>query len=184
MNSTGSSSHITIKNKRFSLFLSSEQIQQGISFIAKQINESFKDQFPLFISVLNGSFMFTSDLFKQIDIDCELSFVKLNSYKETYSTGEVQELIGLNENIEGRNIIILEDIIDTGTTFVYLLNKLHELGADEVNVAALFLKPSALKYDIHINYVGFNVPDKFLVGYGLDCDGLGRNLKDIYIEIK
>ena len=134
----------------------------------------------LFLCVLNGAFVFASDLLKKITIDCEISFVKLSSYEGTKTTNTIREMIGLDQSIEGRTIIIIEDIVDTGLTMDYTRKKLKKLGAIDVRIATLLFKPEAFKKDYALDYVGIAIPNKFIVGYGLDYDGYGRNLPDIY----
>jgi hypoxanthine phosphoribosyltransferase len=172
--------NVTIRDKTFTVSISSEKIQQRIGELADRITLDMKDKEPIFISVLKGSLFFTSDLLKKIKMDCEVTFMRVSSYAGTQSTGQVKNLIGLSENIEGRTVIILEDIVDTGDTVVYLLNELKKNNPKEIKIASLLLKPNALRHDLKIDYVGFEVPNDFLVGYGLDYDGLGRNLNDIY----
>lgn len=169
-----------IKDKEFSIYLERGDIQQRIAILAEQINQDYEGKKPLFIAVLNGSFMFASDLMKCINVDTEISFIKLNSYHKTHSTGKVKELIGLDENIFGRNLIIIEDIVDTGQTIRHLLDELLELGPKSIEIATLLHKPDATVENLSLKYVGFTIPDKFVVGYGLDYDGHGRNLNDLY----
>lgn len=169
-----------IKDKEFSIFIPKEKIEERILELADQINQDYKDKAPLFIAILNGSFMFAADLLKKIEIPTEISFVKLNSYTKTHSSGKVKELIGLDENIFGRNLIIIEDIVDTGLTIQHLLTELFELGPKSIEVATLLHKPEATVEDLRLRYVGFKIPKKFVVGYGLDYDGQGRNLNDLY----
>ena len=139
---------------------------------------------PLFVCILNGSFMFAAELFKRIDlVEAEISFVKLASYEGDKTTGKVKQLIGLNENIEGRTIVILEDIVDTGITIENILVQLDKLNPHEVKIATLLLKPDALQKDVQLDYTGLEIPNNFIVGYGLDYDGHGRNLIDIYTVI-
>lgn len=171
---------VTLKDKTFELFIPSSEIQNAISLIAQRINKDFKDQCPVFLVILNGSFMFSSDLLKQIDLDCEVSFVKLSSYSGTQSTQQVKKLIGLNEQIKDRPVIILEDIIDTGITMENMLAELSAYSPSVVAVATLLLKPDALIKKINIDYTGIRIPNDFIVGFGLDYDGMGRNLQDIY----
>lgn len=171
---------VTIKDKTFSISISSDQIQKRIAEIAVQITKDLKDRNPIFISVLKGAFLFSADLLKKVDMDCEISFMRVSSYSGTQSTGNIKSLIGLSEDITGRTVVLLEDIVDTGETVVYLLNELKKNNPAEIKIASLLLKPKALKHDLKIDYVGFEVPNDFLVGYGLDYDGLGRNLEDIY----
>ena len=174
------SQQVTIKERTFGVFLSADQIDQAIQEIADRINVEFAGKSPVFISVLNGAFMFTADLLKKITIPCELSFVKLSSYSGTGSSGSVKHLVGLTEDISGRPVIILEDIVDTGLTMRAMLNQVQALSPSSVSIASLLVKPESLKEEITVDYVCFNIPDKFVVGYGLDLDGFGRNLADIY----
>lgn len=171
---------MVVKDKEFQEYISSEQITQKIKELAGQINADYKDKKPLFIAILNGSFMFAADLFKEVEIPCEISFVKVASYEEMESTGNVKQLIGLNENIFNKDVIIIEDIIDTGRTISKILEEFRSLGASSVEVVTLLRKPEANKSGEPLRYIGFDIPEKFVVGYGLDYDGLGRNLKDIY----
>lgn len=171
---------MVVKDKEFQKYISSEEIHQKIKTLAEQINNDYKDKKPLFIAILNGSFMFAADLFKEVKIPCEISFVKVASYEEMESTGNVKQLIGLNENIFNKDVIIIEDIIDTGRTIAKILEEFRSLGASSVEVVTLLQKPEANKSGEKLKYIGFNIPEKFVVGYGLDYDGLGRNLKDIY----
>lgn len=169
-----------IKDKEFSKYIEKEDIQQRIHILAQQINQDYEGKKPLFIAVLNGSFMFASDLMKNVSNEAEISFIKLNSYHKTHSTGKVKELIGLDENIFGRNLIIIEDIVDTGGTIRHLLDELLELGPKSIEIATLLHKPDATVENLVLKYVGFTIPNKFVVGYGLDYDGQGRNLTDLY----
>lgn len=171
---------VKLKDKHFKRFLSAEDIERAINFIGDKMNSDFAGKKPLFISVLNGSFLFAADLMKTLTIDCEITFVKLASYQGTQSTGNVRTLIGFDEPIENRTVVILEDIVDTGNTLEHLVARLKELKPLEIKVASLLYKPEAYTKDIPVDYVGFNVANDFLVGYGLDYDGLGRNLRDIY----
>ncbi len=172
---------ITIKDKSFKLFISEENLQEAIQKVAAKINEDYKNTTPIFLGVLNGSFMFFGELLKSIDLDCNVSFVKMESYEGTSSTGEVNELIGLTENIVGRDIILVEDIVDTGNT----LEKLHQIllnkNPKSIKIATLLYKPDAYKKIHPIDYYGLAIPNAFVVGYGLDYDGLGRNLNSIYV---
>ena len=155
-------------------------IQEQINKLAEQLNKDYADKKPLFIAILNGSFMFASDLFKELTIEAEICFIKLASYKGTKSTGNVITSIGLDESLKGRHIIIIEDIVDTCKTLNEFLPQLINQQPASLKIAALLHKPEALIHPITIDYLGFNVPNKFLLGYGLDYDGLGRNLKEIY----
>jgi hypoxanthine phosphoribosyltransferase len=171
---------ITVHGKEFIPFLSASTIAQRIEALADSISQDYKDKKPLIISILNGSFIFASDLFKQLKIEAEISFIKLASYKGTSSTGNVITAIGLEESLHQRHIIILEDIIDTGRTLHTFLPQIYHQSPASVAIAALLTKPDALLYPIAATYVGFEITDKFVVGYGLDFDGLGRNLPEIY----
>ncbi len=169
-----------VKDKEFISYLSEGEIQNKIKGLANQINKDYKETKPLFIAILNGSFMFASDLLKEINLDCEISFMKLSSYEEMNSTGTVRELIGLTENVFKRNVIIIEDIVDTGNTMKNVLEQFKDRGVKSVEVVSLLIKPEAVVNDIEIKYIGFEIPNKFVVGYGLDYDGFGRNTKAIY----
>lgn len=169
-----------IGDQHFELFISSEKIDGKIKELASSINEDYKDQNPLFLSILNGAFVFTADLFRQINIPAEVSFIKLKSYRRMESSGKIKELLGLEHNIFNRNILIVEDIVDTGKTLAHVLEEFEELGAKSLEVVTLLHKPNANKNQMPLKYVGFDIPNKFVVGYGLDYDGYGRNLKDIY----
>ena len=171
---------VTVRDKTFVISISSEQIEKRIAELAAIINADLKGKEPLFLSVLNGAFLFSADLLKKITIDCEISFVRVSSYMGMQSTGSIKNLIGLNHEINGRTVVILEDIVDTGDTVVYLLEELRKNNPAEIRIASLLLKPKALRHDLKIDYIGFEVPNDFLIGYGLDYDGLGRNLNDIY----
>lgn len=171
---------IQVLDKRFQPFIKAGQIQQQIAELANRINIDYKDKRPLFIAILNGSFMFAADLFKELTIDAEICFIKLASYKGTRSTGNVITAIGLDEPLKDRHVIIVEDIVDTGKTLHEFLPQLVNQQPTSMKIAALLHKPDALLYPLTIDYLGFNVPNKFLLGFGLDYDGLGRNLKEIY----
>lgn len=175
---------VKLKDKEFRVSISAEKIQEVVVGMAKEINKDYKDKnIPLFISILNGSFMFTADLFKHIDFTCEVTFLKLTSYRGTSTTGSVRQLIGVNEAIEGRDVIVLEDIVDTGITIEQILGQLKSFEPASVKVASLLFKPEAYQKDFKIDYIGMEIPNDFIVGYGLDYDGLGRNLADIYTLI-
>ena len=175
---------VKLKDKKFGVSIPAEKIQSVISEMAAKINNDYKDKnVPLFISILNGSFMFTADLFKHIDFTCEVTFLKLTSYRGTSSTGSVRQLIGVNESIEGRDVIVLEDIVDTGITIEQILGQLKSFEPASVKVASLLFKPEAYQKKMKIDYIGMKIPNDFIVGYGLDYDGLGRNLADIYTLI-
>lgn len=171
---------IQLHDKKFEVFIAAEEIDFAIENMAKQIEDDFSDDIPVFIGVLNGSFMVTADLLKKYKGLCEVSFVKMASYEGMATTTEVKQLIGLNQNLEGRSVIIVEDIVDTGNTIEELKAILKEHKVKHFKIATLFLKPEAYTKDIKLDYVGIRIPNKFIVGYGLDYDGLGRNLKDVY----
>lgn len=175
---------IQIKDKQFKTFISEASILKEVRRVAGEINADLAGDNPLFISVLNGSFMFTADLMKRLTIPCEISFVKLASYEGTSSTGKVKELVGLNENITGRTVVIVEDIVDTGLTMQKLIETLRAQHPKEIRIATLLLKPDKLKVDLDIRYVAMRIPNDFIVGYGLDYEGLGRNYRDIYSVVE
>jgi hypoxanthine phosphoribosyltransferase len=172
--------NIIIKDKIFEISITAETIQKRISELASQISDDLNGKRPLFICVLNGAFIFAADLFKRISIDAEINFIRVSSYEGTQSTGLVKNVLGMNESIAGRYIILVEDIVDTGDTAVYLLDEMKKLNPEKIFFASLLLKPKALRQEIKIDYLGFEVPNDFLVGYGLDYDGIGRNYQDIY----
>ncbi|MDO9376528.1 MAG: hypoxanthine phosphoribosyltransferase [Ferruginibacter sp.] len=171
---------IKVNDKEFEPYLSAAAIKERIADLGKRINQDYQGKRPIFIAILNGSFMFASDLFKEINIDAEICFIKLASYKGTRSTGNVITSIGLDEPLKDRHVVIIEDIVDTGNTLYKFLPQLHNQQPASLKIAALLHKPEALEHPIHIDYLGFSVPNKFLLGFGLDFDGLGRNLAEIY----
>ena len=175
---------IKVKDREFEIFLKEEDIQKEIKRVASEINRDYKDKEPLFLCILNGSFMFAADLLKDVNIPCNVSFVKVSSYQGTDTTGKVKELMGLQEDVEGRHIVIVEDIVDTGYTMRDVLDSLEQKNAASVNVCALLCKPDKLKVDINLKYLAMNIPNGFIVGYGLDYDGFGRNSRDIYKIVK
>lgn len=171
---------IKVHDKSFEIYLSEEVIQKRIKELAAEINNDFKDRRPLFIAILNGSFMFASDLFKYLKIDAEICFIKLASYKGMKSSGKVVTSIGLEEDLFDKEVVILEDIVDTGKTLHNFLPKLLHQQPKRLKIVTLLHKPDATEYELNLDYVGFKIPNKFVVGYGLDYDGLGRNFKEIY----
>ena len=171
---------VRVKDKDFELSIPADEILKAVHKLAARMNEDLKGQNPLFLCVLNGSFIFAADLLKKINIDCGISFIKLASYQGTSSTGDVRTLVGLDGDINGRTIVIIEDIVDTGNTIVALVEQLTNLNPRDIKIATLLFKPEAYEKDIKIDYVALEVPNDFLVGYGLDYDGLGRNLESIY----
>ena len=173
-------SSIVLHVKNFDTYLSEEEIQKKVKEIAEQLNRDYKGKRPLFIAILNGSFMFAADLFKYLTIEAEISFIKLASYKGMKSSGSVITAIGLEIDLYGREVVIVEDIVDTGKTLHQFLPKLDHQQPKSLKIAALLHKPEAIQYPLQIDYLGFRIPNKFVVGYGLDYDGLGRNYKEIY----
>ena len=173
-----------ILDQHFEIFIPSAQIQQRIKELGNSLNQDYRDKNPIFLSILNGAFIFAADLIREIDILSEISFIKLKSYQRMASSGKVKELLGLEHNIFNRHIIIVEDIVDTGKTLSHVLKEFRELGARSIEIITLLHKKEANKYPVNIKYVGFEIPDKFVVGYGLDYEGQGRNLKDIYKVIE
>ncbi len=171
---------IKVRDKSFETYLSEETIQSRIKELAVQINADYAGKRPFFIAILNGSFMFAADLFKHLTIDAEICFIKLASYKGTKSTGNLVTSIGLDDDIFGKEVIIVEDIVDTGKTLHDFLPKLVHQQPKSLKIASLLHKSDATAYPLTLDYVGFTIPDKFVLGYGLDYDGLGRNLKEIY----
>jgi hypoxanthine phosphoribosyltransferase len=171
---------ITVHDKSFEIYLSEKTIQQRVKELAASINKDYAGKRPLFIAILNGSFMFASDLFRNLTLEAELCFIKLASYKGMKSSGKVLTSIGLEEDIFGKDVIIVEDIVDTGKTLHKFLPKLLHQQPKSLKIAALLHKSEATEYPLTIDYIGFDIPNKFVVGYGLDYDGLGRNLKEIY----
>ena len=173
-------STIKIHDREFVKTIPAEEIAQRVKGVAERINRDYAGKRPLLIGVLNGCFMFVSDLMKNLEIECEVSFVKFSSYQGAETTGNVKQLLGLSESIEGRDVIIVEDIVDTGLTMHKMLETLEEKKPASLAVASLFLKPARLRVPVEVKYSAFEIPDRFIVGYGLDYDGLGRNLPDVY----
>lgn len=171
---------IQIKDKYFRTFIPEADILREVRRVAGEISRDLRDSNPLFVSVLNGAFMFTADLMKCLDIPCEVSFVKLASYEGTESTGKVKELVGLDEDIAGRAVVIVEDIVDTGITMERLVGTLRKKNPKEIRIAALLVKPDKMQVELRLDYVAMKIPNDFIVGYGLDYDGQGRNYRDIY----
>ncbi len=171
---------IKVHDKEFVPYLTPEDITEQVKRVASEINRDYADKKPLFIAILNGAFMFASDLFKEINVDAEICFIKLASYKGVKSTGQVVTAIGLDADIYHRDVIIVEDIVDTGKTLSHFLPQLAHHHPASLKIAALLHKPDAMIHPITIDYLGFTIPNKFVVGYGLDYEGLGRNIKEIY----
>jgi len=171
---------IQLHDKKFVKYISSQEIDKAIQEVAIQLNKDYTDEPPLILVTLNGAIVFAADLLKQLQFSSVLSCIKLSSYQGTQSTNTMKTLIGLNEDVQGKRVLIIEDIVDTGKTYQTLVELLNEKGAKEIRIATLTMKPDAYKLDLPVHYVGINIPDKFVVGRGLDYDGLGRNLNDIY----
>jgi hypoxanthine phosphoribosyltransferase len=171
---------IKVHDKEFKPWMEAATIQKRVQELAAQINEDYAGKKPLFIAILNGAFIFAADLFKNITIEAEISFIKLVSYKGTKSTGNVITAIGLDESLQDRHIILLEDIVDTGKTLYAFLPQLYQQQPASINICTLLTKPEALQHQLNIKYLGFSIENKFVLGYGLDYDGLGRNIPEIY----
>lgn len=176
--------NIQIKDKEFALSIPEEEILKAVKEVGLAINRDLEGTNPLFICVLNGAFMFAGDLMKTINIPCEITFIKLSSYDGLYTSGTVKEIIGLNESVVGRNVVVVEDIVDTGITMERILSSLKAKGASDIRIATFLQKPDALQKDINVDYVAMKIPNDFIVGYGLDYNGRGRNLIDIYKVIE
>ena len=175
---------VKIKDKNFKVSIPEAEIKSRVKAVAEQINKDMEGKNPLFLCVLNGSFIFAADLYREITIPSNISFVKLASYQGTISTGKVQEVIGLNEDISGRTVVIVEDIVDTGRTMRQMIESLGTRNPESVHICALFVKPDKLEEPIDVEYVAFSIPDDFIVGYGLDYDQEGRGLKDVYTIVE
>jgi hypoxanthine phosphoribosyltransferase len=172
---------INILDKTFVPFISRQSIENRVLELSATISDDYEGRCPLFLVVLNGAFIFAGDLLKNIPLTCEITFIRLSSYSQTESTGKVREIIGLDNNIEDRDVIIIEDIVDTGLTIKQLLNQIENKKPKSVEIATLLHKPEALKTPVTMRYIGFEIENKFVVGYGLDYDGIGRNLDSIYV---
>jgi hypoxanthine phosphoribosyltransferase len=172
---------IEVGDKTFALFIDQNAIEERIKALAARINQDYHDKCPLFIGILNGCFIFAADLIKHISIPCEITFIKVSSYQQMNSTGELKELLGLKEDVADRHLIILEDIVDTGLTMSEIIGNLQQQQPSSIEIATLLMKPAALQRDIRPQYVGFEIANRFVVGFGLDYNGLGRNLPDLYV---
>lgn len=175
---------INILDKKFGTSYTEEEILKRVKAVADKINADMADKNPLFIAVLNGSFVFAADLMRMITIPCEISFVKLASYQGTTSTGEVKEVVGINEDLAGRTIVIVEDIVESGLTMKRMIETLGTRNPASIHICTLLLKPEKLKIDLNIEYVAMEIPNDFIVGYGLDYNQQGRNLRDIYTLVE
>jgi len=171
---------VTVHDKLFKPFINRETIERRVAELGKHIDADYEGKRPLFLAILNGSFIFAADLFRHITVDAEISFIKLASYKGTTSTGNVVTAIGMEESLHQRHVILLEDIIDTGKTLGSFIPEILSRQPASLKIATFLSKPEALQYDVKADYVGFEVPNKFVLGYGLDYDGLGRNLPELY----
>ncbi len=174
---------IEVLDLQFEEYISEDKIQERVRAIAEELNLKYAGKDPLFLGILNGSFMFIADMFKHVHIPCEVSFIKINSYHNTSSTEKISELIGLNHSLEGRHVVILEDIVDTGRTLDYILKTISARNPASVEVATLLHKPAAMVVPVQIDYVGFEIENQFVLGYGLDYNGYGRNHNSILIKV-
>ena len=171
---------VKLHDLEFIPYLSAIELDKVVGELSEKINVRYEAKTPLFVVVLNGAFMFASDLFKKVSVDCEISFLRVSSYRGTASTGEVKELMPIGTDVSGRDIILVEDIVDTGKTMGEVKRKMKEAGASSVSICTLLYKPDAFQGDYLVDFVGVEIPDRFVVGYGLDYDGLGRNLPSLY----
>ena len=177
-------STVKIKDKSFEVSLPEAQIKARIKELAQQMSRDLEGKNPLFLGVLNGAFIFAADLLREMTIPCEISFVKLASYQGTTSTGSIKEVIGINEDLSGRTVVIVEDIVESGLTIKRMMEQLGTRNPASVQVCTLFFKPDRLKEDLKLDYVAFEIPNDFILGYGLDYDQQGRGLKDIYTLVE
>ena len=171
---------VKIKDKTFQTSITEAEIRSRIKELAQQISQDMDGKTPLFLGVLNGAFIFAADLMREMTTPCEISFVKLASYQGTTSTGTIHEVLGINEDLSGRTVIIVEDIVESGLTMKRMIESIGTRNPASVHICTLFFKPEKLKEELNLDYVAFRIPDDFIVGYGLDYDGLGRELKDVY----
>ena len=175
---------IKIKDKSFRVSIPEAEIKTRVKALAEQMSKDLEGKNPIFLAVLNGAFIFAADLMREMTIPCEISFVKLASYQGTTSTGKVKEVFGINENLSGRNVVIVEDIVESGQTMRQMIESLGTRNPASVQICTLFFKPEKLKEELTLDYVAFRIPDDFILGYGLDYDGLGRELKDVYTIVE
>lgn len=176
--------NVKVLDKEFSIYLPEEKILAKVKEVAQQINEDLKGEDVIFLGILNGSFMFASDLYKDITLDSQITFLKLASYQGTSTSGKIKRLIGINEDIKDKTVVIIEDIVDTGNTLDSILKQLNGYEPKEIKLATLLFKPEAYTKDFPIDYKCFDIPNDFIIGYGLDYDGYGRNLRHIYSIVK
>lgn len=175
---------VKVKDKTFKTFIPEEEIQRRVKAVAEKLNKDMAGKNPLFLAVLNGSFIFAADLMRYITIPCEISFVKLASYEGTTSTGKIKEVVGINQDLAGRTVVIVEDIVDTGHTMKHMLESLSKKNPESLHICTLLVKPGKLEVDLNIEYPAMEIPNDFIVGYGLDYDQQGRNLRDIYTIVE
>ncbi|MCQ2263544.1 MAG: hypoxanthine phosphoribosyltransferase [Bacteroidales bacterium] len=173
-------STITCGDRKFVKYISETEIDAAIEKVAAMVNEEYKNDIPILLFVLNGSVIFGADLMKRLDIPCRMTCIRLSSYEGTKTTAQVKNMIGLSENLEGQRVLVIEDIIDTGTTYAYITKMLEEAHVKDVKIATLTFKPDSYKQPMPIDFVGISIPNKFILGRGMDYNGLGRNLRDIY----
>ncbi|NMM48711.1 hypoxanthine phosphoribosyltransferase [Marinigracilibium pacificum] len=169
-----------IQGKTARLYMKKDVLMSRVSEMSEMLKSEYKDKDPVFLIILNGAFMFASDLLKGLDFDCEISFTKVASYENTESTGEIKSLIGVNEQLAGRDVVIVEDIVDTGNTMKWLLDELNRINVKSIATCVLLMKPEVFNNQFEIDFLGFEIPNDFVVGYGMDFNGYGRNLQDIY----
>ena len=177
-------SKVKVLDKTFETFIKEEDLLEKIRVVADRINKDMEGKNPIFLSVLNGAFMFTADLMRMVTIPCEVSFVKLASYEGTMSTGKIKEVIGINEDLTGRNVVIVEDIIDTGLTMKQMVESLGTRNPESIHICTMLLKPDKLQVPLNVEYAAMEIPNDFIVGHGLDYDQQGRNLRDIYTVVE
>ncbi len=175
---------VKIKDKTFKTSITEAEIKERVKALAQQIGKDMEGKTPLFLGVLNGAFIFAADLMREMTIPCEISFVKLASYQGTISTGKIKEVLGINEDLSGRTVIIIEDIVESGHTMKNMIESLGTRNPASVHICTLFFKPDKLQEDLNLDYVAFRIPDDFIVGYGLDYDQQGRELRDIYTIVE
>ena len=175
---------VKIKDKSFRISIHEAEIKRRVKALAEQMSKDLEGKNPIFLAVLNGAFIFAADLLREMTIPCEISFVKLASYQGTTSTGKVKEVFGVNENLSGRTVVIVEDIVESGQTMKQMIESLGTRNPASVQICTLFFKPEKLKEELTLDYVAFRIPDDFILGYGLDYDGLGRELKDVYTIVE
>ena len=175
---------VKIKDKSFRVSIPEAEIKQRVKALAEQMSKDLEGKNPIYLAVLNGAFIFAADLMREMTIPCEISFVKLASYQGTTSTGKVKEVFGINEDLSGRTVVIVEDIVESGQTMKQMIESLGTRNPASVQICTLFFKPEKLKEELTLDYVAFRIPDDFILGYGLDYDGLGRELKDVYTIVE